>query len=106
MAKSFAFYEIFDMIYIITGSYQRMAQFFKDNDDVLREEFGLVGNKDVKQSYQFKIVEYFYKNTGFELIDKILLLIKKTDHLIPFVFLYSLAHLFAGLSSVIQNKLK
>ena len=31
-AKDFAFYELFDMIYLIMGQYPRQLSFFKDNE--------------------------------------------------------------------------
>jgi hypothetical protein len=53
------------MVYTIAGSYQRLNQFFKDNEDLLRQELNIAGNKDVKQAYQIMMVTYFYKSSGF-----------------------------------------
>jgi len=52
------------------------------------------------------MVEFFFKSGGFDLIDKILGHLKKSNKSVPHVFLYSLAHLYAGLSCVIQTKVK
>jgi hypothetical protein len=36
VAKSYAFYEIFDTIFTILASYYRQSGFFKDNDEIMR----------------------------------------------------------------------
>ncbi len=92
------------MAYTICGGYQRMAAFFKDNNDLLKKEFEVVGNRDIKPAYQVKIVEFFYRNGGFELIDQLTKKIFKLKKSVPFMFLYSIAHLYAGVPCAVQAK--
>jgi hypothetical protein len=62
--------------------------------------------KDLKTNYQIKMVDYFFKNGGFQVIDNLIALIKKQNCSIRFMFLNSLAHLYTGLSCVMQAKPK
>ena len=50
------------------------------------------------------MVDFFFRNGGFETIDMLLKKIYKLNKSLPFVFLYSFAHLYAGVSNVLQAK--
>ena len=105
-AYYFSFFEIFDTIYTIFGNYERLDGFFKNNEDIMKEHYGVSTHRDCKKMFRQELSKHLLEIKGFEIIDNIVKMILTKEGCVPFSFLSPFTHLIEGVIAILVSSFK